>query len=95
MDFLQDAGVPCGVVQTGEDLVSDRHLKERGFLVEQDNLRLGHVLLPGFPLKFANHSLKPNWNFPELGLHNAKVFCELLGYSQERIAQLVRDRALD
>jgi crotonobetainyl-CoA:carnitine CoA-transferase CaiB-like acyl-CoA transferase len=95
MDFLQDAGVPCGVVQTGEDLVSDPHLKERGFLVEQDNPRLGHLVLPGFPLKFTNHALKPDWKFPELGLDNAKVFGKLLGYSQERLAQLVRDRVLD
>lgn len=95
MDLLQRAGVPCGVAQTGKDLVADPHLKERGFLVEQDNPRLGHLVLPGFPLKFANHPLKPDWKFPELGLDNAKVFGELLGYSQERIAQLIRDRVLD
>ena len=27
MDLLQRAGVPCGVVQTGKDLVADPHLK--------------------------------------------------------------------
>jgi benzylsuccinate CoA-transferase BbsF subunit len=95
MELLQGAGVPCGVVQTGEDLVADPHLKVRGFLIEQDNARLGHVVLPGFPLKFANHPLKPVWKFPELGLDNAKVLGGLLGYSQEQIARLVRDRVLD
>lgn len=95
MDLLQRAGVPCGVAQTGKDLLADSHLKERGFLVEQDNPRLGHVILPGFPLKFANHALKPDWKFPELGRDNAMVFGNLLGYSSERIAQLLRDRVLD
>ena len=95
MDLLQKAGVPCGVVQTGKDLLSDRNLKERGFLVEQNNPRLGRVILPGFPLKFANHTLKPDWKFPELGRDNLAVFGTLLGYSTERIAQLVRDHVLE
>ena len=75
----------------GKGSVADRHLKERGFLVEQDNPRLGHIMLPGFPLKFASHNVKPDWKFPELGRDNAVVFGNILGYSEERIAQLVRD----
>jgi crotonobetainyl-CoA:carnitine CoA-transferase CaiB-like acyl-CoA transferase len=95
MNLLQKAGVPCGVVQTGKDLLNDPHLKKRGFLVEQKNPRLGRVVLPGFPLKLANHTLKPDWKFPELGRDNIAVFGHLLGYSAERIAQLVRDHALE
>ncbi len=95
MDLLEKNGVPCGVVQTGKDLLDDRHLKERGFLVEQNDPRLGRVILPGFPLKFASHTLRPDWRFPELGRDNAVVFGNLLGYSEERIAQLVRDHVLE
>jgi len=95
MDLLQKAGVPCGVVQTGKDLLGDPHLKERGFLVEQNNPRLGRVILPGFPLKFASHALTPDWKFPELGRDNAAVFGNLLGYSEDRVAQLLRDHVLE
>ena len=95
MDAFQRAGVPCGIVQSGKDLATDHHLKERAFLVEQDNPRVGHVILPGFPMKFANHVMKPNWEFPELGRDNARVFEDLLGYSTERIDQLVRGGLLD
>jgi crotonobetainyl-CoA:carnitine CoA-transferase CaiB-like acyl-CoA transferase len=87
--------VPCGVVQTGKDLVADPHLKQRGFLVEQDNPRLGHIMLPGFPLKFASHDIKPDWKFPELGRDNAAVFGKILGYDDSRIAQLIHDHVLD
>jgi crotonobetainyl-CoA:carnitine CoA-transferase CaiB-like acyl-CoA transferase len=95
MDLLQRAAVPCGVVKTGKDLLADSHLKQRGFLVELDNSRLGHIILPGFPLKFASRVLKPDWRFPELGRDNTVVFGNLLGYSHERIAQLVRDHVLE
>jgi benzylsuccinate CoA-transferase BbsF subunit len=94
MELLQRAGVPCGVVQTGKDLVADPHLRHRGFLVEQDNPRLGRVMLPGFPLKFASYDVKSDWQFPELGRDNAAVFGKMLGYDDSRIAQLIRDRVL-
>lgn len=95
MEALQRAGVPCGVVQNGADLVSDPHLKERGFLVEVENPRLGRVVLPGFPLRFANSTIRHNWEFPELGRDNEKVLRELLGYSEERIGRLVNDGVLE
>ena len=95
MELLQRAGVPCGVVQTGKDLIADPHLSQRGFLVEQDSPRLGHIMLPGFPLKFASHDMKPDWKFPELGRDNAAVFGKILGYDDSRIAQLIHDHVLD
>lgn len=92
---LQRAGVPCGVVQTGADLVADPHLRERGFLVEVENQRLGRVVLPGFPLRFANCTINPKWEFPELGRDNDEVLREVLGYSEERIAGLVNEGVLE
>src|SRR5919108_1400482 len=53
-DQLQKARIPAGVVQTGEDLTNDPHLKDRGFIVAIENPRLGKVVLPSFPLHFAN-----------------------------------------
>ena len=91
MNKLQRAGVPCGVVQNGADLVHDEHLKARGFLIEQQNPRLGRVILPGFPIRFSACATEPKWEFPVLGHHNEAVFSELLGYSRERVAQLKRD----
>lgn len=95
MDRLQSLGVPCGVVQSGRDLVEDEHLIARGFLVEQENSRIGRVILPGFPIKFARCAIKPRWEFPELGRDNEPVLRELLGYGSERIAELARDGVLE
>jgi crotonobetainyl-CoA:carnitine CoA-transferase CaiB-like acyl-CoA transferase len=95
MDRLQSVGVPCGVVQNGADLVKDRHLKARGFLVEQHNARVGHVVLPGFPLKFANSTIEPRWEFPLLGRDNEAVFGEVLGYTAESVSRMVQDGLLE
>jgi len=95
MDSLQRAGVPCGAVQSGADLVADPHLHERGFLVEVHNQRLGRVLLPGFPLRFAAGRIKHKWEFPELGRDNEEVLRGVLGYSEQRFAGLVNEGVLE
>lgn len=87
-DRLQSAGVPCGVVQTGEDLSHDPQLRERGFIVGVENPRLGRVVLPNFPLQFANARLMRKWEFPELGRDTEAVLRGVVGYSEEKYARL-------
>ena len=95
MNRLQQAGVPAGVVQTGEDLTNDPQLKARGFIVEVDNPRLGRVVLPNFPLQFANAKLTRRWEFPILGKDTETVLRDVVGYSDEVIAAHKRDGVLE
>jgi crotonobetainyl-CoA:carnitine CoA-transferase CaiB-like acyl-CoA transferase len=95
VDRLQQAGVPCGVVQTGEDLTNDPHLKDRGFIVAVENPRLGRVVLPNFPLQFANAKLTRRWEFPVLGRDTEAVLRDVVGYSEETIAAHKRDGVLE
>jgi crotonobetainyl-CoA:carnitine CoA-transferase CaiB-like acyl-CoA transferase len=95
MDRLQQVGVPCGVVQTGEDLVNDPQLKARGFIVAVENARLGRVVLPNFPLQFANAKLTRRWEFPVLGRDTEAVLRDVVGYSEETIKQLGSDGVLE
>jgi len=95
MSRLQQAGVPAGVVQTGEDLTNDPQLKARGFIVEVNNPRLGRVVLPNFPLQFANSKLTRRWEFPVLGKDTEAVLRNVVGYSDETIKQLRSDGVLE
>jgi crotonobetainyl-CoA:carnitine CoA-transferase CaiB-like acyl-CoA transferase len=95
MDRLQQAGVPSGVVQTGEDLVNDPQLQQRGFIVAVDNPRLGRVVLPNFPLQFVAAKLTRRWEFPVLGKDTEAVLRDVVGYSEETIAAHRRDGVLE
>jgi benzylsuccinate CoA-transferase BbsF subunit len=95
MNRLQQAGVPAGVVQTGEDLTNDPQLKARGFIVEVDNARLGRVVLPNFPLQFTNAKLTRRWEFPVLGKDTEAVLRDVVGYGEETIAAHKRDGVLE
>ena len=94
-DQLQGAGIPCGVVQTGEDLVNDPHLQQRGFIVAVDNARLGRVVLPNFPLQFTNAKLTRRWEFPVLGRDTETVLRDVVGYDEATIAAHRRDGVLE
>jgi crotonobetainyl-CoA:carnitine CoA-transferase CaiB-like acyl-CoA transferase len=95
MDRLQTAGVPAGVVQTGEDLTRDPQLNHRGFIVAVENPRLGRVVLPNFPLHFTNAKLTRRWEFPVLGRDTEKVLRDVVGYSEEVITAHKRDGVLE
>ena len=95
MDHLQKAGVPAGVVQTGEDLTHDPQLDERGFIVAVENPRLGRVVLPNFPLHFTNARLTRRWEFPVLGRDTEAVLRDVVGYSEEVITAHKRDGVLE
>jgi crotonobetainyl-CoA:carnitine CoA-transferase CaiB-like acyl-CoA transferase len=88
MNLLQQHGVPCGVVQNGADLLGDEQLRARHFIIDRENPRLGRIILPGFPIRFANSTVEPSWEFPALGRDNASVFGRILGMTPERVAEL-------
>ena len=94
-DELQKAGVPAGVVQTGEDLVNDPQLNARGFIVGVDNARLGKVVLPNFPLHFTNAKLTRRWEFPVLGRDTETVLRDVVGYDEATIAAHRQDGVLE
>ena len=94
-DQLQGAGISCGVVQTGEDLVNDPHLQQRDFIVAVDNARLGRVVLPNFPLQFTNAKLTRRWEFPVLGRDTETVLRDVVGYDEATIAAHRRDGVLE
>lgn len=92
---LQKVGVPCGVVQTGEDLTNDAHLADRGFVVAVENPRLGRVVLPNFPLQFTKAKLTRRWEFPVLGRDTEAVLRDVVGYSAEEISGLKKQGVLE
>jgi crotonobetainyl-CoA:carnitine CoA-transferase CaiB-like acyl-CoA transferase len=86
MDELQAAGVAAVAVMTNKDLVEDRHMVARGFMVTLDHVDVGPRGFPGFPIHFDGSAtdLKPT---PALGAHNHEVLREI-GRTDADIAAL-------
>lgn len=91
MHTLQQSRVPCGVVQSGEDLYNDVQLKARGLTRTVEHATLGRIPVATLPLHFSDGGFDDPRAMASLGADNSYVFCDLLGYSQDQLAAWQND----
>ena len=89
MNTLQKAGVPAGIVASGEDLYYDIHLRSRpGAIVSIDHGNLGVVDYKGMNVHLSE---TPGWAGdanPVRGQDNMYVFMGILGLDHDQIQDL-------
>ena len=90
IDALTRAGVPCGLLQTYDQVFNDPHLAARGFFPDAPQSTLGPIKQIGSPMRLSDTPPLMARAGPLLGEHSAQVLSEL-GYSQEEISRLATD----
>ena len=80
--------VPLGAVMEPQQAIGHPQYEARDMVRRVDDPLMGEVVIPGFPWKFSAQPELPELIAPLLGEHNHEVLHGLLGYSEERIAQL-------
>ena len=87
MAILNPLDVPCGPVMSTEDLTHDEHVRGRDMWVELDHPERGTWYNVGMPIKLSA-SPPDIKRSPLLGEHTEEVLKEVLGYGDEKVAQL-------
>lgn len=89
MRELAEAGVPASAVLTTQDLYTNPHLVERGFVHEVEHPIHGTIKLLGWPVKMSESdvSVKPA---PQLGEHTSSVLASDLGLTDKAVDQLAQ-----
>ena len=96
MHLMQQAGVPAGVVQDGEDiLVHDAHIRSREYYVYLDHSETGHSAYDGIAYKLSATPGKPAGPAPRIGEHTERVCKEILAMSEEKYAQLLVEEVIE
>jgi formyl-CoA transferase len=92
---LNDAGVICGPIYTIADIFEDEQVRARGMLVEHEDPEFGTYLGPGIVPKFSETPGEVRWSATwEHGSHNSEVYGDLLGLSDEELAELREEGVL-
>ena len=86
MAALKAIDVPCGPVLSTKDILEDRALYDRGFLVEVPHPERGTYVTLGSPIQMSASHV-PVARAPLLGEHTDEVLAGL-GYSAEEIASM-------
>jgi crotonobetainyl-CoA:carnitine CoA-transferase CaiB-like acyl-CoA transferase len=89
---LDDAGVPCGPINSIADMASDPQTRAREMVVELEHPRAGRTRALGLPVKLSRTPGKVTRPAPLMGQHTREVLAEF-GFSKEEIEALVRSGA--
>jgi benzylsuccinate CoA-transferase BbsF subunit len=93
--LLQSRGVAASVVHGSRDLYEDAQLRHRGLLVEVEHEVHGTIPVEGSRFLLSEASARIERSAPTFGRDNQFVLREVLGYSEDRIAELVAAGVLE
>lgn len=88
MHILQKAGIACGPVLDGQEILDDPHLKARDFFVTISHPETGTRTHAKSPIRLSDTPARYSKPAPCLGEHNVKILRDLLGYSDTDIQRL-------
>jgi crotonobetainyl-CoA:carnitine CoA-transferase CaiB-like acyl-CoA transferase len=87
---LRDAGVLVAPVNSAAAVMADPQIQSREYFVAIDRAVVGTHLYPGAVARIPETPLRADSPAPLLGEHNRQVFAEILGMSDDDIAELER-----
>lgn len=85
---LEAAKVPCGAINNLAEVFADPQVRERGMVHRWEHPLAGSLDLVGSPLKLSATPVRTDLPPPLLGQHTQEVLSTVLGWDDERIAQL-------
>ena len=86
---IDKAGIPCGPINTIDNVMKDQQVLSRNMIVEVEDTKAGTIKIAGNPVKMSSLVEKPNRGpAPEIGENNLEVYSELLGLSSAEIDHL-------
>ncbi|MBM4764701.1 CoA transferase [Bacillus sp. B15-48] len=87
--ILEECGVPSGPIYSAKEILEDPQYKARDMIIKAKHEELGEFPMPGIVPKLSRTPGKVKFVGAEyMGKHNNEVYGDLLGYSEERIAEL-------
>jgi crotonobetainyl-CoA:carnitine CoA-transferase CaiB-like acyl-CoA transferase len=90
---LEKAGVPCGPINTLDEVFNDPQVQARSMRVTVEHPVAGPIPLVGTPMKFSATPAGTLQPPPLLGEHTAEVLEQLLGMDEDTIREL-RNRGI-
>ncbi|MPY91660.1 MAG: CoA transferase [Acidimicrobiia bacterium] len=88
MELLQRAGVPAHQVQNTVEAFADPQLRHRGHFVQVPQSAMGQTWVEGSRLRLSRTPARVERGAPTIGEHSWQVLTEVLGYDEDRAAEL-------
>lgn len=93
--MLQTAGIPAAMVQTSPDLVADPQLEHHGHFLRLPHQEGGHTVIESTRIHLSRSQPVVDSSAPTFNRDMMFALNEVLGYSDERIGELLISGALE
>jgi benzylsuccinate CoA-transferase BbsF subunit len=94
-EMLQARGVAAGAVRSLHELATDPQLQHRGHFIQLEHERLGPITVEGSRFRLSRTPAAMKRATPYWGRDNQYVLEQILGYSEEKITELIAADALE
>jgi CoA:oxalate CoA-transferase len=88
LEELEQAGIPCGPVNTIEQAAADPQIAARDMIIDVRHPEAGKFRVANTPFKFSRTPYKAKQASPDLGEHTQDVMSQLLGMTRKEIEAL-------
>jgi len=85
---LEQAGVPCALVATLDEVLDNEQLRHRGQITEVMHQSGEKVTMQGVTIHLSDTPLRIRSAIPYVGEHSGQVLSSWLGYSPQRLQTL-------
>ncbi len=89
ISIFEQNKLPVGRIRNVDEVYRDSHNDQRGVFEEVNHPVAGKFKITNIPIKFSKTSSRIESPSPQLGQHNQEVLQGLLGYSSEKIEDLL------
>lgn len=91
---LMKVGVPCAAALKVNEIISDPQFIERHMVRYQNDIQVGPLLTAGIPMKFSDTPAEEIQSSRFPGQDNVKILKERLGYTDEKIQELIDKKVI-
>lgn len=91
---LDDAGIPCGPINTIDRVVKNPQIIARNMIVGTEHPVAGTIKMPGIPIKLSDTPGAVEKPAPLLGQHTEEILQEILGLNKQEIDNLRANKAI-
>jgi len=92
-ELMQEAGVPCGPINSIDQIFEDPIVLEREMLCEMPHPTIGTFKYVGSPLKFSKTQVEYKQPPPLVGEHTSQILNEL-GFTEKDIKELIEKKII-
>lgn len=86
--MFDDAGIPCGPINTVDKVVANEQVIARDMILEVEHPVAGTTRIPGIPTKLSRTPGEIRMAAPVLGAETEKILSQYLGFTSDQITEL-------